>query len=95
MDAKALSPLERRFLGAVRLATLHLWRVAKSTDLDECFAKASALGMIGPADEEFLRACIAQGQALEEGSEHTGEVCQAAINKLQACVLKLNSADPA
>ncbi len=95
MDAKSMSPMERRFLGTVRLATLHLWRVAKSTDLEECFAKAASLGMLGPHDEEFARECLAIGEQLERGDGPTIEVTQAMVDKLQGCVLKLNSADPA
>ena len=42
-------PVERRFRGSVRLATLHLWRVAKSTDLERCFKEARDLVTLGAA----------------------------------------------
>lgn len=140
MDIASATPLERRFIGATRLVTLHLWRVAKSTDLDEGFACARSLGMIDEANETFIRECFEMAAALEESkrdvvledgkreiasedgasaaagmssaalsssasgasaqsqtcAEHThAQITSKLIDELQACVLRLNSADPA
>lgn len=119
MDFASATPLERRFIGATRLVTLHLWRVAKSTDLDEGFACARKLGMIDEANEAFIRECLDMAAALEVGGAseagekgnagETGGASEAGgpcspehppitpelIDELQACVLRLNSADPA
>lgn len=93
---------EQRFRGAVRLVTLHLWRVAKTTDLDACFAEARQRGMIDGAQEAFIRECIQASELLENGGgfrmgEGDGEEerLQEAIAGLQRCALALNTADPA
>ena len=52
-------PVERKFIGSVRLATLHLWRVAKTTDLERCFKEARDLRMINQENEDFIRRCFA------------------------------------
>ena len=51
-------PVDKRFRGSVRLVTLLLWRIAKSTDVAE------------PLTMEL-------------------------VDELQACAIRLNSADPA
>lgn len=93
---------EQRFRGAVRLVTLHLWRVAKMTDLDACFAEARQRGMIDGPQEAFIRECIHACELLEGGGQFRlgegdgeGERLQQAIAELQRCALALNTADPA
>lgn len=97
---------EQRFRGAVQLVTLHLWRVAKTTDLDACFAEARRRGMIDGDREAFIRECIRGAELLEGGGEFRlgdgdgdgdgeGERLQRAIAELQRCALALNTADPA
>lgn len=88
-------PIERRFLGTVRLVTLHLWRVAHSTDLDEGFAAARAMGMISDEHEQFMRTCLAAGDDVEAGREPPIPITADVVNELQQCALRLNSADPA
>ncbi|HIS40222.1 MAG TPA: hypothetical protein IAC12_05205 [Candidatus Aphodovivens avistercoris] len=88
-------PVERKFRGSVRLATLHLWRVAKSTDLEKCFAEARALRMIGAEHEAFIRRCFALDAQLEAGEEPAEPITEELVHELQMCVLRLNSADPA
>ena len=48
--------VEKRFRGSVRLVTLHLWRVAKSTNVEDGFAEAVRLGMLKPEHVTFIRA---------------------------------------
>lgn len=93
---------EQRFRGAVQLVTLHLWRVAKTTDLDACFVEARRRGMIDGDREAFIRECIRGAELLEGGGEFRlgdgdgeGERLQQAIVELQRCALALNTADPA
>lgn len=88
-------PVERRFRGSVRLATLHLWRVAKSTDLEKCFAAARALRMINADNEAFMRRCLALDAQLEAGEDPDEPITDEMVHELQMCVLRLNSADPA
>lgn len=88
-------PVERRFRGSVRLATLHLWRVAKSTDLEKCFAAARDLRMINADNEAFMRRCLALDAQLEAGEEPDEPITDEMVHELQMCVLRLNSADPA
>ncbi len=88
-------PVERRFLGTVRLVTLHLWRVAHSTDLDEGFAAARAMGMISDEHEQFMRTCLAASDDMEAGRETPIPITTDVVNELQQCALRLNSADPA
>lgn len=73
MNISSATPLQRRFIGATRLVTLHLWRVAKSTDLDEGFACARQLGMIDSSNEEFIRRCLAMADSLEKGASGAGD----------------------
>ncbi len=87
--------LEKRFRGTVRLVTLHLWRVAKSTDLEEGFAEALAMGMLKPDQVSFIRECLALDEALERGEAVGGRLTEGRVRELQADVLRLNTADPA
>ena len=86
---------EKRFRGSVRLVTLHLWRVAKSTDVEDGFAQARALGMIDEENERFIRACLALDARLEAGEEPVRPPTLEMVDELQACAIRLNSADPA
>lgn len=88
-------PIERQFLGTTRLVTLHLWRVAHSTDIDEGFAAARALGMISEDHERFMRTCLAMGADLEAGRSPSEPVTVAMVKELQQCAIRLNAADPA
>lgn len=88
-------PVDRKFRGSVRLATLHLWRVAKSTDLELCFKEACALRMINAEHEAFIRRCFALDAQLEAGEEPDEPITEELVHELQMCVLRLNSADPA
>lgn len=88
-------PVERKFIGSVRLATLHLWRVAKSTDLEQCFKEARDLRMINQENEDFIRRCFALDAQLEAGEEPDEPITEELVHELQVCVLRLNSADPA
>lgn len=88
-------PVERRFRGSVRLVTLHLWRVAKSTDVDEGFAAARELGMISSENEAFMRSCMALDARLEAGEEPDDPITPEMVHELQMCAIRLNSADPA
>lgn len=87
--------VDRKFRGSVRLATLHLWRVAKSTDLELCFKEARALRMINAEREAFIRRCFALDAQLEAGEEPDEPITEELVHELQMCVLRLNSADPA
>lgn len=89
--------LERRFHGQVNLATLHLWRVAKSTSIDEGFAAAYEMRMIHEDDERFIRECIALDARLQAGEASEADhalVTEELVKRLQLCAHHLNSADP-
>lgn len=88
-------PVEKRFRGQVRLLTLLLWRVGKSTDLDVCFQAAKDLRMIDGSHESFIRACIEAQSAIESGEPATFEVTDDIVDEVAHCVNLLNSADPA
>ncbi len=79
----------------MRLVTLHLWRVAKSTDVEDGFAQARVLGMIDEENERFMRACLALDAQLEAGEELPEPLTMQMVDELQACAIRLNSADPA
>lgn len=87
--------VEKKFRGSVRLVTLHLWRVAKSTNLDECFAETRKLGMINEENEAFIRKCLDANERMENGEAPSISITQDTVAELQACALRLNSADPA
>lgn len=88
-------PVERRFRGSVRLVTLHLWRVAKSTDVEEGFRMARELGMIGAEHEAFVRRCLALDAQLEAGEVPSEPITEELVRELQTNAIRLNSADPA
>lgn len=88
-------PVERRFRGSVRLVTLHLWRVAKSTDLEEGLAEARRRGMLSQENEAFVRACFALDAQLEAGEEPGAPITREMVDELQLCAIRLNTADPA
>lgn len=88
-------PPERRFAGTVRLVTLHLWRVAKSTDVEDGFRAAAELGMLTPENEAHIRKCLRISEQLEAGEPPESPVTAELVDELQACALRLNSADPA
>ena len=87
--------LEQRFHGTVALVVLHLRRLAKSNDVDEGFAAGRALKMIGPEHESFMRACLALDDQMQAGAAPDEPITPEMVKELQACVLRINSADPA
>jgi hypothetical protein len=87
--------VEMRFHGTVVLAILHLRRLAKSNDIDACFAAGRDLHMIGPEHEAFMRKCLALDEELQSGEELDEPITMDLVDELQACVLRINSADPA
>lgn len=88
-------PVEKRFRGSVRLVTLHLWRIAKSTDVEEGFEAARDLKMFSPENEAFVRRCFGLDEELEAAREPSEPITLDMVNELQACAIRLNSADPA
>lgn len=87
--------IEKQFHGTVVLAILHLRRIAHSNDVEEGFAAARELRMISDEHERFIRDCFALDEALEAGKPLAEPITPELIKELQACVLRLNSADPA
>ena len=87
--------VEKRFRGSVRLVTLHLWRIAKSTDVEEGFRAARGLKMFNEENESFVRSCFELDKQLEAGSEPAQPITIDMVDELQACAIRLNSADPA
>ena len=88
-------PVEKRFRGSVRLVTLLLWRVGESTDVEKGFAEAHDKLMINDEHEAFIRECLALDARLEKGEEPDRPITIELVDELQACALRLNSADPA
>lgn len=88
-------PVERRFRGSVRLVTLHLWRVAKSTDLEKGFKVARRLGMLSQQNEDFIRACFLIDAQIDQGMACDEAVDMRMVDELQKCAIRLNTADPA
>lgn len=86
---------ERRFAGSVRLVTLHLWRVAKSTDIEEGFATALELRMLKPENEAFIRRCFHLDEQLRAGQTPDEPITDELVDELQHCAIRLNAADPA
>ena len=98
VQAMAVVSTEQRFQGTVALAILHLRRLAKSNDVEKGFAAARELLMIDDEQEQFMRECLTLDRALRDGSSLDGNTVQVddeLIKRLQACVLSINSADPA
>ena len=87
--------LEQQFHGTVALAILHLRRIAHSNDSNAGFAAAHDLKMISPEHEQFIRSCFALDEDLQAGRQTTQPITPELVKELQACVLRLNSADPA
>lgn len=87
--------LEYQFHGTVVLVILHLRRVAHSNDLEAGFAAARELKMITSEHEQFIRSCFALDDQLQAGEQPDTLVTRDMIQELQACALRLNSADPA
>lgn len=87
----------RRFKGAVQLVTLHLWRIAKTTDIDACILCAKKLGMIDESTETFIRSCIDLNEQIVHDPEHAplDTIDDDLIHEIQMCAIRLNSADPA
>lgn len=77
------------------LTVLHLRRLVKSNDIDAGFEAGKAMHMIGPEQEAFMRECLALDEALQAGEPLSQPITIELINELQACVLRINSADPA
>ena len=87
--------IEDRFHGTVALAILHLRRIAHSNDVEAGFDAARGLKMIKPEHEAFIRECFELDEKLQAGEEPPRPITLDLVNELQACVLRLNSADPA
>ena len=83
-------PVDKRFRGSVRLVTLLLWRIAKSTNVEDGFRAARELKMFDAENEAFTRRCFALDAQLD-AEPLTMEL----VDELQACAIRLNSADPA
>lgn len=81
--------IEDRFHGTCNLVILHLRRAAKSNDREAGFSTARDMGMLSPEREQFIRRCL---EIDETGCE---PVTEGLIKELQACILSLNTADPA
>lgn len=87
--------IEERFHGTCILAILHLRRLAHSNDIEAGFAAAHELKMINFDHDAFIRGCLATDELLQSGAEPDQPITDALVKELQACVLRLNSADPA
>ncbi len=87
--------IEQRFHGTVALATLHLRRIAHSNDIEAGFAAARDLKMLDSEHEQFVRTCFALDERIQAGEAPEEPITLDLVNELQACVLRLNSADPA
>lgn len=87
--------IEDRFHGACNLVILHLRRAAKSNDLEKGFETARAMRMLKPEHEQFVRECLALDKRIQSGLEADEPVTEDLIRELQACILRLNTADPA
>ena len=86
---------EQQFHGTVVLTILHLRRLAQSNDIEKGFAAARDLRMITPEHEAFMRKCLALDEQLQAGETPDEPITIDLVNELQACVLRINSADPA
>ncbi|MBR5260476.1 MAG: hypothetical protein IKV48_08450 [Eggerthellaceae bacterium] len=88
-------PIDKRFRGSVRLVTLLLWRIGESTDVEKGFADARAMRMIDENHERFIRDCLEVDARMGRGEDPGIKLTIDVVNELQACALRLNSADPA
>ena len=86
---------EQRFHGTVALMILHLRRLAKSNDVDAGFAAARDLRMIDSEHERFMRSCLVLDEQIRAGGATDEPITRGLSDELQACVLRINSADPA
>ena len=91
----AAPSLEVQFHGTVALAVLHLRRLAKSNDLEKCFAAARELRMLDDAKETFMRECFDLDERRQAGDAAAEAVTQERLDRLRRCILSINSADPA
>ena len=87
--------IEDRFHGTCNLVILHLRRAAKSNDLEAGFTVARDMGMLKPNQEQFIRECLALNDAIQSGAPTSTPLTPERIKQLQACILSLNTADPA
>ena len=87
--------VEQRFHGTVILTILHLRRLVQSNDIEAGFEAGRTMHMIGPEHEAFMRKCLALDEQLQAGEEPSEPITMQLVNELQACVLRINSADPA
>lgn len=87
--------IQQRFHGTCNLVILHLRRAAKSNDLEAGFAAAREMGMLKPEQERFVRECLALDASMQAGKHEGPEVDEQLVKRLQACILSLNTADPA
>lgn len=88
-------PAARRLKGSVRLVTLHLWRIAHSTDLELGFKTARDMHMFSEENEAFVRRCFALNEQIERGEEPDEPITMEMVHELQMNAIRLNSADPA
>ena len=86
---------EQRFHGTVALMVLHLRRLAKSNDVEAGLKAARKLSMIDGAQEDFMRVCLALDERICAGDESPDAIAPDLPQRLQACILSINSADPA
>ena len=68
-ETMAEVPVDKRFRGSIRLVTLLLWRIAKSTNVEDGFRAARELKMFDAENEAFTRRCFALDAQLEAGEE--------------------------
>lgn len=87
--------VEKRFHGSVNLVILHLRRVAHSNDIDAGLAAARRLRMFNEENEAFVRRMFVVDAQLQAGEVPCEPITIDLANELQACALRLNSADPA
>lgn len=87
--------IEDRFHGTCILAILHLRRAAKSNDLETGFDTARDMRMLAPEHEAFVRECLTIDEQMQAGGQPARPITEDLIRELQACVLRLNTADPA
>lgn len=88
-------PVERRFHGSVNLVILHLRRVAHSNEIDAGLSAARDFRMFNDENEAFVRRMLALDAKLQAGEELDEPITDELVKELQACALRLNSADPA
>ncbi|MGI6216596.1 MAG: hypothetical protein ACOYIK_03170 [Coriobacteriales bacterium] len=85
----------RQFNGTCALITLMLRKVALSADLDEGLAAARKRKMIDASNEEFIRKCLQLNEQVQAGEEPDEPITKEIVKEMQACAIRLNSADSA